>query len=63
MVTQAPVYIPGTPARAKASFGSPTPSSDAKGSASNMTGVDLLGLSHEEVNAMDAWWHIRGSEG
>lgn len=47
-------------------LGPPAPrrlSSDAEGSANNMTGIDLLGLSHEEVNATDAWWRVRGSEG
>lgn len=38
-------------------------SSGAKGSAHNITGADLLGLPREEVDAMDAWWPVRGSEG
>lgn len=38
-------------------------SSDAMGSANNLTGADLLGLSSEKVNAKGAWWSIKGSEG
>lgn len=34
-----------------------------KGSADNITGADLLGFSCEKVNAMDAWWPVRSSEG
>lgn len=37
-------------------------SSDAKGSAKNITGADLLGLSREKVNAIGARWPIRGSD-
>lgn len=38
-------------------------SSGAMGSANNVTGADLLGLSSEKVNAKGAWWSIKGSEG
>lgn len=66
LMTQAAAHTPIRWLRSRLPLGPPPArglSSDAKGSADNIAGADLLGLSCEKVNATDVWWPIRGSEG